>query len=991
MSTCSATRQGDVLYVGKAKSLRSRVRSYFQRGDGRQGMAQLVGRIADLEVIVTRNEAEALHLEQNLVKRHRPPFNIRLRDDKSFPYIAVTLTDEFPRVMFTRERHRRGTVYFGPYANAKKVRETLDVLNRVFKFRPCEGPRPGRHSGIPCLDFHIDRCFAPCVAAIGKEEYGEIIDGVVQFLSGETDPILRELEQRMQEAAADERFEEAARYRNRLFSIRHLADRQAADKRAVGTVDVIGLAIEGDRAAVQIFPLRDGKMIDRYGFHLENVVEQDELAVLEAFVIEYYGSAPSIPPEVLVPRETSDTEAIAEFLSERRGSRVVVRAPARGEKRRLVELAVENARVELEADVAHREAERRRRVHALEELREVLNLESLPFRIECFDVSNIQGESIVASMVVFLDGRSKNSHYRTFAIRGLEGQDDVGAIREAISRRFARLRADEPDDSFSCVPNLVVVDGGRGQLAAALAAMEELDLPRVAVIALAKREEEVFVPGTAAPIRLERHSAGLQLLQRIRDEAHRVALRYHRQKRGTKSMETIFEDLPGVGPARRRAILRHFGSAERFLEASQEELEGVPGLPPKTARTLYAQLHKAGTVLARPARRRQRFRETNGAQREHDRREPGDDVRREQQQPHPDAERQQLGARDRSREDVEEERLLGAEPARRQRQERRQARGHLDEQHVLDRLRDVERVEHEPDGHEAKRPVCRLPDRDRPEVGRRVAHDRERLPDAIPEVEHVPVDPHGEDDEPDQQSGEQELGEERTVEQPREVEAAQVGQLSDPGQLVERDRGPEEQGRRGRDVEDREDERARDDRRVAAPRDRPVREDDTHGVSGPHRDDRVDADAGEVGREDGEPRDDLLVVGGDEDVPPRLARAGEPRELAQHGDERRQDVDRREPIEERVDPVEDAGHVLVLPAARGGGQASARLGVRLQPDLGSRSPAREPKDEVRLKPDPSAWGADGHWQHRSSSPSPAGRRRGRGTGTGSRSRRRTSP
>jgi excinuclease ABC subunit C len=586
--------QGDVLYVGKAKSLRSRVRSYFQRGDGRPGMAQLAGRIADLEVIVTRNEAEALHLEQNLVKRHRPPFNIRLRDDKSFPYIAVTLTDEFPRVMFTRERHRRGTVYFGPYANAKKVRETLDVLNRVFKFRPCEGPRPGRHSGIPCLDFHIDRCFAPCVGEIGQEEYGEIIDGVVQFLSGDTDPILRELEQRMQEAAADERFEEAARYRNRLFSIRHLAERQAADKRAVGTVDVIGLAIEGDRAAVQIFPLRDGKMIDRYGFHLENVVEQDELAVLEAFVVEYYGSAPSIPPEVLVPRETSDTAAIAEFLSERRGSRVVVRAPARGEKRRLVELAVENARVELEADVAHREAERQKRVHALEELREVLNLESLPFRIECFDVSNIQDESIVASMVVFLDGRSKNSHYRTFAIRGLEGQDDVGAIREAIARRFARLRSDEPDDSFSCVPNLVVVDGGRGQLAAALAAMEELDLPRVAVIALAKREEEVFVPGTAAPIRLERHSAGLQLLQRIRDEAHRVALRYHRQKRGTKSMETIFEDLPGVGPARRRAILRHFGSAERFLEASQEELEGVPGLPQKTARTLYAQLHKAG-------------------------------------------------------------------------------------------------------------------------------------------------------------------------------------------------------------------------------------------------------------------------------------------------------------------------------------------------------------------------------------------------------------
>ncbi|HJS50183.1 MAG TPA: excinuclease ABC subunit UvrC [Gaiellaceae bacterium] len=585
---------GEVLYVGKAKSLRSRVRSYFQRGDGRIGTAQLVDRIADVEVIVTRTEAEALHLEQNLVKRHRPPFNIRLRDDKSFPYIAVTLADEYPRVMFTRERHRRGTVYFGPYANAKKVRETLDVLNRVFKFRPCEGPRPGRHSGIPCLDFHIDRCFAPCIGAIGPDEYARIIDGVAAFLSGDTDTIQHELEERMREAAADERFEEAARYRNRLFSIRHLAERQASDKRAVGTVDVIGLAVECERAAVQVFPLRDGKMIDRYAFHLENVAGEDAQTVLEAFVIEYYGSLPSTPPEVLVPADVADTSVIAEFLTSRRGSRVDVRAPKRGEKRRLVELAIENARLALEADSAHREETARRRVAALEELREVLNLESLPLRIECFDVSNIQGESIVASMVVFVDGRPRNAHYRTFAIRGLDGQDDVGAMREAIDRRFAHAREGEPDESFSQMPNLVVVDGGKGQLAAALEALGERDLARVAVIALAKREEEVFVPGFPVAIALDRSSPALQLLQRVRDEAHRVALRYHRRKRGAQSMETIFETLPGVGPVRRRALLRHFGSVERFLEASQEELEGVPGLPQKTARTLYAQLHKAG-------------------------------------------------------------------------------------------------------------------------------------------------------------------------------------------------------------------------------------------------------------------------------------------------------------------------------------------------------------------------------------------------------------
>jgi excinuclease ABC subunit C len=585
---------GEVLYVGKAKSLRSRVRSYFQRGDTRVGTAQLTERIEDVEVIVTRTEAEALHLEQNLVKRHRPPFNIRLRDDKSFPYIAVTLADEFPRVMFTRERHRRGVLYFGPYANAKKVRETLDVLNRVFRFRPCEGPRPGRHSGIPCLDFHIDRCFAPCIGAISTEGYAEVIEGVVEFLSGDTQTIQRQLEQRMREAAADERFEEAARYRNRLFSIRHLADRQAADRRDVGTVDVIGLALDGDQAAVQVFPLRDGKMIDRYGFHLENVAGEDAQSVLEAFLLEYYGGSPSVPPEVLVPSEVDETAPLAEVLSEQRGSRVVVRAPQRGEKRRLVELATENARLALEEDAAVREASRSRRIAALEELREVLNLESLPVRIECFDVSNIQGESIVASMTVFVDGKAKNAHYRTFSIRGLDGQDDVGAMREAVSRRFARLRSGDADESFSRMPNLVVVDGGKGQLAAALAAIDELDLPRVAVISLAKREEEVFVPGFPAPIALDRSSPALLLLQRIRDEAHRVALRYHRRKRGARSMTTIFEGLPGVGPVRRRAIIRHFGSVERFLEASQEELEGVPGLPQKTARTIYAQLHKAG-------------------------------------------------------------------------------------------------------------------------------------------------------------------------------------------------------------------------------------------------------------------------------------------------------------------------------------------------------------------------------------------------------------
>jgi excinuclease ABC subunit C len=591
-------RAGDVLYVGKAKSLRPRVRSYFQQSqDSRTAIQQLPDRVEDIEVIVTQNEVEALHLEQNLVKRHRPPFNVRLRDDKSFPYIAVTVEDEYPRVMFTRERHRRGVVYFGPYANAKKVRETLDVLNRVFPYRPCEGPKPGRHSGIPCLDYHIERCLAPCVGYVSKEDYRAIIDQVIEFLSGDIEPIQRELERKMQEAAADERFEEAARYRNRLRSVQHLAERQAADLRSVGTIDVVGLAIEGDRAVVQVFPLRDGKLIDRYSFHLENVEGQDVPTVLESFFLEYYGSAPSLPPQIVVPRDAGDTTALAGFLSERRGARVEVRAAERGEKRRLQELAAENARHALASDTQQSELKRLRRVEALEELREVLNLEALPIRIECFDISTVMGQDNVGSMVVFQDGVAKKAHYRKFGIKGQVGMDDFAAMAEVVSRRFARLpdaTGEEYDESFAATPNLVVIDGGKGQLSAALAAMQAFDLPRVAVVALAKKVEEVFVPGAPDPIRLALYSPGLQLLQRVRDEAHRFAVGFHRQRRDARSFASIFDELEGVGPARRRALLQHFGSAERFVAASQEELEGVPGVPAKTARSIYAQLHKAG-------------------------------------------------------------------------------------------------------------------------------------------------------------------------------------------------------------------------------------------------------------------------------------------------------------------------------------------------------------------------------------------------------------
>jgi excinuclease ABC subunit C len=612
----------NVLYVGKAKSLRSRVRSYFQKtGDGRIQIQQLPDRVADIEVIVTGSEVEALHLEQNLVKRHRPPFNVRLRDDKSFPYIAVTVEDDYPRVMFTRERHRQGVWYFGPYANAKKVRETLDVLNRVFPYRPCEGPKPGRHSGIPCLDYHIDRCLAPCVGYVTQEDYRAIIDNVIEFLSGNVKPVQRELEQKMQEAAGDERFEDAARYRNRLFAVQHLVERQSVERQSVGNVDVIGYATVDDRAVVQIFPLRGGKMVDRHSFHLENVGGQDVTTVLEAFGLEYYGSAPSVPPQIVVPRDAGDLSALAEFLSEKRGARVEVRIAERGEKRRLQELADENARHALATDQAQSEQRRARRVEALEELREALNLEALPLRVECYDISHAMGQDPVASMVVFQDAMPRKADYRKFGIKtaGVD-PDDFAAMAEVISRRFARLSdgtvagsaggraagarpgdraasggpGETQDASFAAAPNLVVIDGGKGQLSAALAAMQAYDLPRVAVIALAKRIEEVFVPGRSDPIVLSRHNPGLQLLQQIRDEAHRFALGFHRQRRESRGFASIFDDLEGVGPTRRRALLQHFGSVEEMLGATAEELEGVPGVPAKTARRIYEQLHKAG-------------------------------------------------------------------------------------------------------------------------------------------------------------------------------------------------------------------------------------------------------------------------------------------------------------------------------------------------------------------------------------------------------------
>ncbi len=590
------TAEGTVLYVGKAASLKKRVASYFASVNRDRKSEELVARAASIEPIVVASASEALLLEQQLIKRHRPPLNARLRDDKSYPYIAVTLADEYPRVLFTRERHRSGVRYFGPYASAQKVRTTLETLNKIFPYRPCEGPAPGRRSGVPCLDYHIGRCAAPCVGLITREAYRAVIDDVIAFLEGRTNKIERDLERRMREASRNHQFEEAARTRNRLNAVRHLSERQAVAV-GTGTYDAIALAAESDIANVQLLAVRGGRIEERRSHYLENAEGEGEDELLARFLLDYYDTQVGIPPLICVHTEVADADLVAGFLCQRRGAAVQLRVAERGDKRRVVAMALRNAELGVRHDVLRAQRTRTRRIEALEELRESLNLEALPIRIECFDISNLQDTNAVASMVVFEDGVAKRSDYRRFGIRHGAGQDDFRSLAEAVTRRFERHRrveADGYDRSFATLPNLLVIDGGKGQLGAALDAMRGFDLPRVAVVSLAKREEEVYLPGRGLPVLLPRESAGLQLLQQVRDEAHRFALRGHRTRRAAGQTASLLDTLPGVGPVRRRALVAHFGDVARLLEASRSELEAVPGLPSAVGRAIYDHLHRVG-------------------------------------------------------------------------------------------------------------------------------------------------------------------------------------------------------------------------------------------------------------------------------------------------------------------------------------------------------------------------------------------------------------
>ena len=597
-------RRGRVIYVGKAKSIRKRVASHFSHPT-LYGSRALTDEVDAIESLVVATEAEALLTEQTFIKQYKPRFNIRLRDDKSYPYIAISLDEPFPRVYFTRERHRRDRAYFGPYSSAKRVRGTLDLLGKIFQFRSCEGATPGRHSGSPCLDYYIKRCGAPCVGYVSEVEYRRGIDGVMAFLSGRFSQIERDLEERMYWHAGERDYETAALERNRLQAVRALLERQRVANEGAGTYDAVAVSVEGAEANAQVFQVRDGVLSDRQSFYLDNEAEQDVAMVAEEFILQYYASALSIPSLLVVQGEMesgSELEVLQEILAERRGGAVEMRAAERGGKRRILELAERNARLALDQEKLKSERRRQQRVEALDGLQSALRLDALPVRVECFDVSHLGGTHTVASMVVFEGGAPKKSDYRRFTIRQVEPGDDYGAMREVLARRYAQWERQaerspydaERDPSFGALPNLVILDGGKGQLAAGLEPLQGFRAHGVAVVSLAKRVEEVFVPGNPVPVVMPHDTPELQLVQRVRDEAHRFAITHHRLRRDRAMTESIMDDLPGIGPARKRALLQHFGSPDAVLGATREELEQVPGLPQKVARDLYAHLNKTG-------------------------------------------------------------------------------------------------------------------------------------------------------------------------------------------------------------------------------------------------------------------------------------------------------------------------------------------------------------------------------------------------------------
>lgn len=571
----------NVLYVGKAANLHHRLRAYFAPVSSLPPKLQrMMPRVTDFEFLVTDSEQEALILECNLIKKHRPRFNVRLKDDKTYPYLKITIDDEWPRVYITRRVEKDGSRYFGPFASASSVRTTLELLNRLFLFRTCrkEITRADRR---PCLEYDIHRCAGPCVGAISSEDYRDIVRQVVMFLEGKQETVLKGLERRMRLASAQLDFERAAVLRDQITAVQAVTERQKISSAARGDQDVIAIAQNRDHAYVEVFFIRKGKLIERDHFILQGTRDEAPGQIMRSFLNQFYDSAAYVPPSILLQHLPDDNAIVRSRLEQKRGGRVALVVPQRGEKKRLTDMVAENARQGLEQLLVKWLAEPDTLAAALDELQRGLDLPHVPRRVETYDVSDIQGTSAVGSMVVFQDGQPKPSDYRRFRIKAVEGADDYAMIQEVLRRRFKRATGKEGEaakDVWAAMPDLVLIDGGRGHLSSARSVMNEMGVGSVPVAALAKEREELFRPGIARPIVLPRTSAALYVVQRMRDEAHRFALGYHQRVRRSKAVASALDNVPGIGPKRKRALLRTFGSVRAIKDAPVDQVAAVVGM-----------------------------------------------------------------------------------------------------------------------------------------------------------------------------------------------------------------------------------------------------------------------------------------------------------------------------------------------------------------------------------------------------------------------------
>lgn len=589
---------GEIIYVGKAVNLRNRVRSYVRKGDSQSPKVQvMVGHIADVDYIITDSEMEALILENNLIKKHAPRYNVRLKDDKTYPYVKVTVQETFPRVLLVRRRLADGARYFGPFTDVTAVKRTLAFLRTLFPVRSCRKNIVEGSNERTCLNCHIGRCLAPCAGLVSKEEYGEMIDEVILFLEGRIDCLIPGLTEKMNAVAERLEFEKAARLRNQIQSLKSLSEGQKIVAEHKEDHDYVGYARYGELACVQIFFVRSGKLIGREHFLLECSAEEEGAEILQSFLQQYYENASYVPKEVFTPLPLPEPALLEKWLGSLRGNRVYLRTPRRGQKKQLIDLVMKNAQVVLDEIRSREVYQEKFAERAAEDLQELADLPMPPQRIEAFDVSNLQGTNVVASLVVWEDGALKSDDYRRFRIRGVEGApDDYLAMEEAVSRRFKRglqEQADrERDGKFASFPDLVLIDGGKGQLNAALQVREELNLS-MPFLALAERREEIYLAGRSEPVILPADSPGLLLLRQIRDEAHRFALAYHRNLRGRATRGSVLDEISGIGPKRKKDLIKHFGSVKKIRQAGLDELQAVKGISAKLAAEIYQHLQKS--------------------------------------------------------------------------------------------------------------------------------------------------------------------------------------------------------------------------------------------------------------------------------------------------------------------------------------------------------------------------------------------------------------